>query len=98
MSDEFDYKDDLSCWFGLSYASWLTMPRVLMEAMPQEWQTKMANLLFEYDNAIKNPPDLGTRVQITKDGKLVKTPEWLINYRHPDREKVKEIFATNKQG
>ena len=28
----------LSRWFGLSYASWLTMPRVMMEAMPEEWQ------------------------------------------------------------
>lgn len=90
---QFDYQDDLSCWFGLSYASWLTMPRVLMEAMPEEWQQKMANLLFEYTNAIKNPPDIGTRVQVTKKGKLVKTPPELINYRHPDRQWIKEIFT-----
>ena len=29
-------------------------------------------------------PDISTRVHITKDGKLIKTPNWLINYRHPD--------------
>lgn len=86
-------KDDLSCYFGLSYASWLTLPRVLMEAMPDKWQKEMAKLLNKYDNEIKNPPDLGTRVQVTKDNKLVKTPEWLINYRHPDRDKVNSLFG-----
>lgn len=25
---------------GLSYASWLTLPRVLMQAMPDEWQER----------------------------------------------------------
>ena len=73
-NQEFDYKKDLSCWFGLSYASFCTIPRVLMEAMPDEWQEKMAILLHEYEEEFPNQPDLGTRVQITKGGKLVKTP------------------------
>lgn len=25
-------------WFGLSRASWLTLPRVLMHEMPDEWR------------------------------------------------------------
>lgn len=86
-------KEDLSCYFGLSYASWLTLPRVLMEAMPDEWQGQMAKLLFEYDEAIKNPPDLGTRVQVTKKGRLTKTPEWLINYRRPDRNAIDKVLG-----
>ena len=76
--------ENLSCWFGLSYASFLTMPRVMMEAMPEEWQDRMADLLCEYDEAFPNQPDIGTRVQITKNDKLIKTPGWLVNYRHPD--------------
>lgn len=84
--------EELQRWFGLSYASWLTMPRVFMEAMPNEWQQKMADLLNEYDEAIVNPPDLGTRVQVTKDGKMVKTPKWVINYRHPDKKEISRIF------
>jgi hypothetical protein len=67
------------------------MPRVLMEAMPKEWQEKMANLLFEYDETYPNMPDLGTRVQITQSGRLVKTPPWLINYRRPDMRRVSEL-------
>jgi len=37
-------------WFGLSYVSFLTLPRVLMENMPQEWQVKMSELLKEYED------------------------------------------------
>ena len=38
-------------WFGSSRASFLVIPRVLMHEMPDEWQSKMADLLDEYDNA-----------------------------------------------
>ena len=86
-----DYRRSLGCWFNLSYASFLTMPRVLMEAMPEAWQTQMAELLFQYDDAFPNQPDIGSRVQITKKGKLIKTPPWIINYRHPDQAKISEL-------
>lgn len=81
----------LSCWFGLSYASYAVLPRVLMEAMPAEWQDKMATLLNEYDCAFPNQPDVGTRVLITQNGKLIKTPNWLLNYRYPDRAMIKRL-------
>lgn len=80
--------DNLSCWFGLSYASFCVLPRVLMEAMPHGWQEQMAKLLNEYSDTFPNQPDIGTRVQITKDKKLIKAPDWLLNYRHPDREAI----------
>lgn len=82
---------DLQLWFGLSYASFLTLPRVLMEAMPLEWQDKMAGLLMEYDKAYPNQPDISTRVQVTQHGKLIKTPAWLINYRRPDKEAIDKL-------
>jgi len=90
---ETDGAHNLSCWFGLSYATWLTLPRVLMEAMPDEWQKKMAALLNEYDSFYPNLSDLklGTRVQVTKDKKLIKTPPELLQYRHPDREWLAEL-------
>lgn len=84
--------DKLWRWFGLSYASYLVLPRVLMHEMPDEWQEKMAELLEEYDEKFsKWPEEYGTRVQLIQDGKLVKTPEWIINYRHPDLKKISEI-------
>lgn len=94
MSDEpRRYESDaLQCWFNLSYASWLTIPRVLLEAMPFEWQDKLAALLNEYDEAYPNQPNIGTRVQVTDgSGHLIKTPDWLINYRHPDNEAIDKL-------
>ena len=84
--------DALWGWFGLSYASWLTLPRVLMHAMPDEWQQKMADLLIEYQETYTNMPSLGTRVQvITERGVLTKTPNWLIHYRHPNTEVIEVL-------
>lgn len=79
-------------WFGLSRASWLTIPRVLMHEMPDEWQLRMAVLLNEYDEHFPNGPNLGTRVQVTKNGKLTQTPDWLINYRHPEHEYIDQLL------
>ena len=45
-----EYRKDLQLWFGLSYASFCVMPRVFMEAMPPEWEGKMAQWLFVYDD------------------------------------------------
>lgn len=44
--------DKLHCWFGLSYAQYLTIPRTAMQSMPDEWQGKMAKLLKEMDERI----------------------------------------------
>jgi hypothetical protein len=87
----------LQCWFGLSYASYLTLPRVLMEAMPFEWQDDIAALLNQYYEAFPNMPDIGTRVQITDGaGHLIKTPRWLINYRRPDRAAIAKLRSNDK--
>ena len=51
----------------------------------------MASLLEEYDETFPNQPDIGTRVQITENGKLIKTPGWLINYRHPDYKEIEKL-------
>ena len=82
--------EKLQCWFNLSYASYCVLPRILMEAMPDDWQGKMADLLNEYDAGYPNQPDIGTRVLITKGGKLIKTPKWLLNYRRPDLNEIRK--------
>lgn len=83
--------DRLWTWFGLSYASWLTLPRSMMHEMPDEWQRKMADLLYEFDETYTNQPDFGTRVLFTKGGKLDAGPKWLLNYRHPDRQGIEQM-------
>ena len=86
----------LSCWFGLSYASFCTLPRVLMEGMPDEWQWKMAQLLTEYNAEWEQPAGIGTRVQVTQGGRIVKTPDWIVNYRHPDRGVIESMRGIQK--
>ena len=52
----------------------------------------MAQLLNEYERAFPNRPEIGTRVQITDSrGKVIPTPEWIRNYRHPDREQIRKL-------
>jgi hypothetical protein len=80
-------------WFELSYASFLVLPRVLMQEMPDEWQEKMADLLNEYEDTF-DTSDIGidgTRVQAIKNNKLIKMPIELLNYRHPDRDFINSI-------
>lgn len=72
-------------WFGLGRASWLTMPRVMMHAMPDDWQERMAQLCEEWDAAWDSSALPSTQVQAVGDnGRLTKFPEWLLNYRHPN--------------
>lgn len=77
--------EDLRLWFGTSRASFAVLPRVLMEAMPEEWQRKMSVLLNEADDAYPGLDSPDFRVQSVRDGRLVKTPRELLNYRHPDQ-------------
>lgn len=83
-------------WFSLSYASWLTIPRSLMQEMPDEWQSKMADLLNEYDEHFDftTLDGLSTTVNIKKNGKFCKPPYGLLNYRHPDREFIDSLKRT----
>ncbi|EFL6449049.1 hypothetical protein AAS80_003021 [Escherichia coli] len=85
---EIDRKD-LHLWWGLSYASFLVMPRVAMQLMPEEWQEKMAELLNQYDETINTDAFgvKGCRVQaIGENGKLMKMPDEWKNYRRPSSE------------
>lgn len=93
--DSHDRKD-LHLWFGLSYASFLVMPRVAMQQMPQEWKEKMAELLNEYDETI-NMSAFGVHsCHVTvkdKNNKFMKMPEELVNYRHPSRETIITLLS-----
>ncbi len=92
------YESPVHDWFGLSYASFLTLPRILMQEMPLDWQNRMVGLLREYEEEFPNQPDIYTRVQIVKDGKLIKTPIWLLAYRRPGphRDMINSIRKNKK--
>lgn len=77
-------------YFGLSYASWITLPRVLAHEMPDDWQSRMAALLQEFDAAFKNIPRYDVQVQLKRDGRFVSMPDW-ISYRHPDSKTIESF-------
>ncbi len=83
-------EDALWLWFGLSYANFLVLPRVLMHAMPDDWQGRMAQLLDEYSEAYPNLPGIETSVSAKVDGAFTRFPPWLLNYRHPDEDAINE--------
>lgn len=92
-----DERKDLHLWFGLSYAAFLVMPRVAMMQMPEDWQEKMAELLNQYDETIDTAAFgvKGCRVNaLTGDGKLMKMPEELLNYRHPQPETIAALLLS----
>lgn len=93
-----DYRQDLQCWFSLGRASWCTIPRVLMEAMPEEWQRRAAILLHEYSDAFPGCSKLPTPyVQARVDGKITSWPDWITNYRHPDRAEIEWLRLSTRQ-
>jgi hypothetical protein len=79
-------------WFGLSRAAFLTLPRVLMHEMPDDWQDRMTTLLEQYDATFTNLPTIKSTVQATTlDGKLTSMPEVLKNYRHPRQDEIEAL-------
>ena len=85
--------DKLWLWFGLSRASWLTLPRIMMHEMPDEWQDKMADLLNEFDEKWDSQDMPEPYVSAKKNGAFTRWPQWLLNYRHPDKEQIKAMLS-----
>lgn len=83
--------DKLWAWFGLSYASFLILPRSFLHEMPDEWQGRLVDLLREFGTTFSNIPgeyEFEYHVSVRKEGKYVPCPEFLKNYRHPDRDMI----------
>lgn len=84
-------RERLSLWFGLSYAPFAVLPRVLMQAMPDDWQERIAKLLEEADEAFPNTPLVDYYVTAKReDGKYTKLPNWLLNYRRANWDRINE--------
>ncbi len=77
-------------WFGLSYSSFLVLPRSLMHEMPEQWQEKMAELLHEYDETFDTSGVCQQVIVCAKneENRFMHLPQWLLNYRHPDKKTI----------
>lgn len=81
----------VSLWFGLSYANFLTLPRLVMESMPLQWQRTMARLLWEMDDTFDWRPVDG-RYMVTykrNDGRFDELP--LSDYRRGSVEHLRIV-------
>ena len=47
-----DQEESIQGWFELSYAQYLTIPRSVLQSMPNEWQRRFVRCLQELDDAI----------------------------------------------
>lgn len=83
--------DQISYWFSLSYAQYLTIPRSVMEAMPCDWQERMAACLNELDATFDWRPQEGSywvRLK-NRQGRYWSDP--LMEYRRPDQAYIESI-------
>ena len=86
-----DITSPISEWFELSYAQFLTVPRLVMESMAFEWQEKMAALLNEMDHTFNWRPQEGRYWVRLRDeyGRFQDAP--LSDYRHGSIEHLRIV-------
>jgi len=72
-------------WFELSYAQYLTIPRSVLQSMPDEWQARFVACLEQLDEAIRWRPETGRYWVRLKDGdgRFVRDP--LMDYERGRR-------------
>ena len=85
-------KCDSWLYFGLSYASWLVIPRIALQSMPLKWQHKFFALVEELFESIEFPEgyhDLSFVVTAKKNNKFVR--HILPHYKHNDLPLLKQL-------
>jgi hypothetical protein len=51
--------EPIHSWFELTYAQYLTIPRSILQSMPQEWQARFVKCLEELDETFDWRPTEG---------------------------------------
>jgi hypothetical protein len=75
-------------WFELTYAQYLTIPRSILEAMPDEWQARFVQCLNELDATFDWRPKEGRYWVTLKDGKGRIATDRFREYRRPDHDAI----------
>jgi hypothetical protein len=74
--------EPIHAWFELSYAQYLTIPRSILQSMPQEWQERFVKCLEELDETFDWRPSEGRYWVTLKDGNGRYVHDPLMEYRH----------------
>jgi hypothetical protein len=87
-------------WFELSYASYLVLPRSILQSAPISWQKRFVKCLNELEELFGNVPLKGTYKVYLKDkstGRFLSDP--LMNYERGRRQiPYKEIPNKENDG
>lgn len=66
---------DVHTWFGLSYANFLVLPRIVLQSMPEDWQERFVALVEEAEHTFACPAPYAYRVSaVDEHGRFVKDP------------------------
>lgn len=71
--------------FGLTYASWLILPRTFLMDMPIEWQNQFTKLLEQYNEIIgEKAPEYKFEmyVQFKQNRRFCQIPKLYYDYRN----------------
>ncbi len=84
--------EPIHTWFELSYAQFLTVPRIVMQSMPLGWQDGMVSLLRELDKTFDWRPQNGKyHVQLKDyDGRYISLDHNICDYRHGNVEHLRK--------
>ena len=84
-------------FFGLTYASYLVLPRVVMQGMPEEWQKRFVGMMKELEETMgtDHEPEGGYRV-LPLDIKKRVTKSNLPHYRHGRVEPKKQTAESSQ--
>lgn len=72
-------------WFGLSYTQYLTIPRSVLQSMPDEWQERFVKCLEELDEKIDWRPKEGRYWVKLKDDRGRYVHDDLMDYQRGRR-------------
>lgn len=90
-------QDPIHNWFELSYAQYLTIPRSVLQSMPQKWQTRFTKCLDELDAALDWRPKEGRYWVQLKDGKGRYLRDLLMDYERGRRNVSLELQWKKKR-
>lgn len=85
------HESPINEWFELSYAQFLTVPRIILENMPYEWQVAMKKLLDEMDSTFDWHPKEGRYWVRLRDGEGRFSAPDLCEYRHGSVEHLRTV-------
>lgn len=93
-STEIDIQTPIDLAFGVGLASWFIVPRVVLNAMPHDWQQSFVDTYSElvetFDWQTECLPLAIFQVDYQGENPVV-PPERFNNYRHPDKTWLKSI-------